>query len=293
MLRSAPGGVQSYPALRPYPEVIGEAPRQPARGAIAYHLSLLAFPPLPAVLARLPHLLIIAFWLTMTGLLVRTEFSPAKSRLRAVSIEHVLKLVFAHEQPSDLNILNGGLRIGQLHLQPRIEKEGDRRLLDFSGSLQLRLPGVPRQRFTWSGAWEADAAFTSERLRFAFALLEPIKTQTEVEIDSAQQLAHVRFESGEGTLRETYTLDEAGLHRLLGQLAIDPAVLQVFAGRNPARPEITAEQSSLSIHGQRLETYCVTIQQSGQTLVEFHVSQLGQILKATTLVGYTLSPDGG
>ena len=34
-----------------------------------------------------------------------------------------------------------------------------------------------------------------------------------------------------------------------------------------------------------------TIEQSGQTLLEFDVSQLGQILRAKTLIGYSLAPD--
>jgi hypothetical protein len=35
----------------------------------------------------------------------------------------------------------------------------------------------------------------------------------------------------------------------------------------------------------------VTVEQSGQTLLEFHLSQLGQILHVRTLIGYTLAPD--
>ena len=40
-----------------------------------------------------------------------------------------------------------------------------------------------------------------------------------------------------------------------------------------------------------MQTYLVTVQQNGQVLLEFHVDQLGKILHAKTLIGYTLTPD--
>ena len=33
------------------------------------------------------------------------------------------------------------------------------------------------------------------------------------------------------------------------------------------------------------------MESNGQTLLEFHVDQLGRIVQANTLLGYTLSPD--
>jgi hypothetical protein len=45
------------------------------------------------------------------------------------------------------------------------------------------------------------------------------------------------------------------------------------------------------IHGERIQTYLVSIGQNGQTLLEADISQLGQILRAKTLIGYTLMPD--
>jgi hypothetical protein len=40
-----------------------------------------------------------------------------------------------------------------------------------------------------------------------------------------------------------------------------------------------------------MDTYLVTIESNGQTLLECHVDQLGRIVQATTLLGYSLSPE--
>jgi len=55
--------------------------------------------------------------------------------------------------------------------------------------------------------------------------------------------------------------------------------------------EIKARQSTLAVPGGRMDTYLVTMETNGQTLLECHVDQLGRIVQASTLLGYTLSPD--
>lgn len=240
---------------------------------------------------RLLCLLVVAFWLTMTALLIRTELSPAKSRLRAVPIEHVLKLLFRHEQQSDLNIYSERTRFGHLRVHPRVDKETGRRILEFTGALQLRLPPLPRQRFLWDGAVEMDAAFVTQRFHFGFTMLEPTNYRAETRIEPLAKLMHVLVRSKAGVSEETFTLDEKGAWQLMEHFGVDPGVVQTFTRDTNISPEISAQQSSLRVHGERMDTWLVTIQQSGQTLLEFHVDQLGKILHAKTLVGYTLTPD--
>jgi hypothetical protein len=97
--------------------------------------------------------------------------------------------------------------------------------------------------------------------------------------------------SKEGVDEETYSLDEEGGWELMKRFGVDPAVVQAFAHDATTKPEIIAQQASLFVHGERMQTYLVTVQQNGQVLLEFHVDQLGKILHAKTLVGYTLTPD--
>ena len=54
------------------------------------------------MVTRFLSISIVLFWLTMTGLLVRMELWPNHSSLRSIPIEHVAKLMWLHEQASDL-----------------------------------------------------------------------------------------------------------------------------------------------------------------------------------------------
>jgi hypothetical protein len=60
-----------------------------------------------------------------------------------------------------------------------------------------------------------------------------------------------------------------------------------------AAAEYTAKArlSSLSVHGGQMDTYLVTVESNGQTLLECHVDQLGRIVHASTLLGYTFAPE--
>ena len=241
---------------------------------------------------RIVCILVIGFWLTMAGLLLKTELHPGKSRLREVRIEHVLKLLFLHEQHSDLNIFSERTRFGHLRIYPHVEKETGRRLLQFDGDLQLRLPKLPKQRFSWSGVAEMDASLTTQLFELKFKMEEPISYSAEARIEPATKRMTVLLRSKESVTSETFEFDEAGAwQELMRHFDVDPAVMRALSQDATMQPRIIAEQSSLRIHGEHIETYLVTIEQNGQTLLEFHVNELGQILYAKTLIGYTLVPD--
>ena len=227
----------------------------------------------------------------MTALLIRHEQAIGRSRLREVSVEHVLKLLFAHEQASDLNIHSDRLRFGQMRIHPQIHKETGQRSLDFSGTLQFHFPSLPRQRVSWDGAMELDPMLAAQRLQLNVTMHEPNDSRAEVRIEFASRMAYVTLRNAGTVLDETYTLDDAGATKLMQQLGIDAVIVRALAPSPTTRPTISAQQSFLRIHGERIETYMVTIEQGGQTLLELHLSQLGQILHARTLIGYTLAPD--
>ena len=76
------------------------------------------------------------------------------------------------------------------------------------------------------------------------------------------------------------------------RMEIDPALLQALEHSRPAAPPVVrAQQSSWQIHGETVETYLVTFEQSEQTLIEVQIDQLGHVANVKTLLGYTLVPD--
>ena len=73
---------------------------------------------------RTVAIFIVLFWLTMTGLLVHQQVRPGDSALREVPPAHVVKLLFMHHQPSNLNIYSDKLRLGQLVIEPETRSRG-------------------------------------------------------------------------------------------------------------------------------------------------------------------------
>ena len=88
--------------------------------------------------------------------------------------------------------------------------------------------------------------------------------------------------------QQTFTMDEAGLTALLDHLGIDPMWRKQFRPGKGPKPVISARQASLVVEKVKLETSLLTVVANGQTLLEVHVSQLGEVLHARTLFGWTL-----
>jgi hypothetical protein len=137
-----------------------------------------------------------------------------------------------------------------------------------------------------------DASLTTQLFELKFKMEEPISYSAEARIEAATRRMTVLLRSKESVTSETFEFDEAGAwQELMRHFDVDPAVVHALLQDATMQPRIVAEQSSLRIHGEHIETYLVTIEQNGQTLLEFHVNELGQILYAKTLIGYTLLPD--
>src|SRR3954453_23975684 len=129
---------------------------------------------------RILAAVITVFWGVMWALLLRTELQPQKTVLREVPIEHVLKLLFQHQQQSDLFLNGEGVRIGHVTLKPHIPPDTEMRLLDFNGNAQLRLPGGNRQNLDWNGVTTFNPALAVQRfdlsVRFRDNTMQTIPT---------------------------------------------------------------------------------------------------------------------
>ena len=113
---------------------------------------------------------IVAFWLLMMGLLLHVELSSGEGEMLPVPVDYVWRLIFLHEQPSDLVLYSQRQRIGNFHLQPRHLPTGTNglsgpvRLLNGSGGLALNLPGLSGQNLTVRGTLEMDERNTAQRM---------------------------------------------------------------------------------------------------------------------------------
>jgi hypothetical protein len=73
-------------------------------------------------------------------------------------------------------------------------------------------------------------------------------------------------------------------------MGLDPTLLTTRSAPQIS-PTVRGRMSSLLFHGERVDTFLLTVEQSGQPLVEIHISQLGNVLQAKTILGYNFAPD--
>lgn len=241
---------------------------------------------------RAVSVLIVLFWLTMTALLLRSELRPGDSALREVPPGHVVKLILHHRQKSELNIVSDKMRLGRLYIEPKVRKEDGMRVFTFTGYMILLLPGGERQKVAWDGECEMDKELAVHRFRLGLTTHESEKLRSEVVVLPRENVAQYTLSSTTGLLeRQSYSLDEKGAQDVMRQFGIDPSImpLEPLPKANP--PVVKARQSSIEVQGERMDTYMVSIEMNGQTLMECHVNQLGQIVKATTIFGYGLMID--
>ena len=167
------------------------------------------------------------------------------------------------------------------------------RVVGFTGTLLFLLPGGDRQRVGWDGEFEMDKDLTIHRFRIGVVMHETGKLRSEVVVLPAENVAHYTLTSANGILeRQDYSLDEQGARDVMRHLGVDASMLPLGGPMPQAKPPvIKAHQSSLDVHGERMDTYLVTVEVNGQTLMECHVNQLGQVVKATTILGYSLLID--
>ncbi len=235
---------------------------------------------------------IIVFWLTMTVLLVRKENGMGNSALREVPLAHVAKLMLTHEQTSDLQIYNEKLPVGRIQIRPRIRPEDGQRRIDLSGSLQLMLPGTTRQRFTWNGELDLNRQLEPQRFRVAVSVREPADYTMNLLFEPADQRVTVETRTSRHLVKSSqYSLDEKGANDWLHDQGLDPSLLMSLHNPRSARLVLKAQQTSLEIRGEKVETYLISGEQGEQTLFEAHVSELGQILRVRTFLGYSAAPD--
>ena len=245
------------------------------------------------MLHRLVATCIIAFWIAMTTLLVIQQMYPETANINAVPMPFIGRLVFQHQQATDLNIYDKDKNVGFLHLQPRIDNATGARIIELSGNTVYNLPGSDAKRIAWHGNIEMDSTFATKQIYLGISLQGPGQ-QLVLHISPATKTVHYATRNGSVIVEEdTLTLDENGITSLLTQAGISPAMLSQFTGQNAAQlaPVFSAQQSSVSINGETATTFLLTLKIGGQPVIDMHVSQLGQVLKASVPpFGYRLAP---
>jgi hypothetical protein len=260
------------------------------------------------VFYRVAALGIILFWLVMTGLLVRMECFPGTSDLLPVPVEHLFKLMFLHEQPSDLILFQDQERIGDLHLQPhRFPRNAGaaRNVLAITGSMILDLPGFESRHLTLRGVFELDDRDAARHFELTATVHEPSQNLPARPGAASQKTApslviafdgepphgryHYAIRRGDALLAEqsgppATLLDQPELR----SIGVGPVVLAALAQQLAVSTQLTARRGVFLSKGEEMETYDVAVRQGEALEATIQLSQLGQILAVKTSAGYSL-----
>jgi hypothetical protein len=246
------------------------------------------------MLYRALLLLITGLFVTMWTLLIRSELQPGGNSLRALPVEHVLREVFQPEKPSNLIIHNGNQRVGTLRLAGQGEAADGTRALQFYGNAMIDFPGADPVRSAWSGEIVVTPDWKMKSFSFTATSRGTAKTagpatQFDMLFSPVDQKVSYVVKSGGSVFdRQSFTTDEAGLTALLDHFEIDPMWRNQFRMGQAPKPVVTAREASLVLQNVKLETSLISVVVNGQTLIEAHVSQLGEVQQARTLFGWTL-----
>jgi hypothetical protein len=233
---------------------------------------------------------IIAFWLVMMGLLVRLETHPEATDILDVPVSYVMRLLFKHGQISLLTVSDQTKAIGDVSLRP-LTTGSDGRSLNFSGTLTIQLPTAAAQRFNFYGVMDMDAALQVRDFHVDLSVRES-RWHLSVNGDATRKILTYEASIGDQrTTSQTLPMDASALSAALGQnLGLDLHALPITPA-NITPPAITARETEIALRGEQLEVYEVTVTEGTTPMIDFYVTQLGQVVLAKTSFGYNLAAE--
>lgn len=238
------------------------------------------------MLSRILTVLIFGFWIVMSALLVRSHLNPGESGVMTVPVEHVVKLIFLHGQPSDLNIMVGDIPFGALTIRPTSTESIH--TLECNGSARLRIPMVPRDQLIWETEVDLEPDYSFRTFRGIFRVRDR-DVRLGVEVDAGKKVVHYRLSDRSTPAQESVVpLSREGGAQLLERSGMNPAVLSSLED-SAGETVVSARRTDLKFRDEQLDAYQIAVKREGVVLAEVYVSQLGQILLVKTPV-LTLSP---
>ena len=226
---------------------------------------------------------ITGFWLVMMALLIRLETHPEDSDILAVPVPYVMRMMFRNGQSSLLNVREGTTDIGTLQFRPSMTGSNGR-MVDFSGSLAL--PGQPA--FSYSGEVQMDSLMRMRNFHVAAAMREPHYHLSLVGDAASDTLRYETRLGDRVTGAQTLPMEPGAVERALAQnLGLDQRLLPVNVG-GVAPPVVTAREARIALRSGTLQVYQVTVAEGTAPVLDFYVTQLGQIVRANTSFGCTL-----
>ncbi len=242
---------------------------------------------------------IIAFWLGMMVLLVRLEWFSPESESLSVPTAYLWKLMFLHEESSNLVLYNQRQRLGNLNIEPHRKSSAPGtpddagHFLNAMGVFSADLPWLGRQNVVLHGRMELDARNEVHQLHLSAVFHAPgqLTSGMTVVLDGTPVTGvwHYSVQRGDEMLSEdTGTVSHLLDRPELRALGIDPTALARIQQQQAANFSVTARHGKLLMNRDEIETYVVSLKDPNGLETTIHLNQLGQILAVRTFAGVEL-----
>ena len=227
------------------------------------------------------------------------EWVPGTADQPSVPTDYLWKLMFLHQEPSDLILYSHGQRLGSFHLQPNREtlpaNQGGVpiRLLKALGGFTVDTPWLARRNFVVHGLLELNGRTEVNRLELSVTIHEPKQPTAEwtIRLDG-QPLAnrwHYAVSQGAQTVREnTGTAAELLDLPELRSAGIDTAGFAKLEQQQLAHAVVSARRGKLQMNGDEADAYVLSVKESSGLETTVQMNQLGQILAVKTPLGFEL-----
>ena len=198
--------------------------------------------------------------------------------------------MFKHGQQSILTVREEQKSIGSIALRPSITATGGR-ALDFSGTLSIQVPVSERQRFNFGGTIDMDN--TLRVLGFHADLgVQQLRYRLIVKGDMVRKVFTCdASQAGVPTFSQTLPMDASFGPALLRDLGMETPALPIISPGAITPPTFTARETQITLRGEKLEVYQVSIREGSMLAADIYVTELGQVVEATTSFGYSLSAE--
>ena len=250
------------------------------------------------MIPKFAAVLIVGFWLCMTGLLLRSIWFPADSGLTVVEAGAVLELVAARGEVSALDIYDDRRLVGHLTVQATKVGMGAEALvrLRVNGQMSLNSALLPGAEMDLNCLMELDRAGQPQRFDFSVGTNKP-RFQLMVEQSSGEGGARVRLTREGQVILEAAADGAAGAEEspmvgmLLGVLGISVADFKAMRGQAEEAASalrVEARQGEFTLGEELRQGFVVTAGRAGQRGFRMCVENTGEIVKVETPVSYHL-----
>ncbi len=250
------------------------------------------------MLSRLLSIFIIGFWIVTTGLLLRSIWFPADSRLTEVSPGAVFQLIAARGEASALDIYDDRTIVGNLSVLagPERSEQGTLTRVKLNGQVNLKSALLQSTRLDLNCQIDLDHGGSVQAYHLTLITLQPSLTLILAQ-PSPDQAPVLLLKKGDTVLLDSSSIKPGRedshpfIAVLLGSLGLSPAeflAIRASAEAQASSLKIEARQGTFELGGTNRQGFVLKMGLPSKPGFRLYVENTGEIVQLETPVSYRL-----